>query len=633
MWLSLFRKRKEWLKWTLWLVIVGLSAGMVLLFVSPPTGVSGRVTSGNVAVVAGIPISAVEFRRHYGQLYDFYRQTYKLDEQDPEIIKQLGLGQQVLNQLIREYAIWLEAQEMGISVTPEEIAERITRLPAFQDNGKFMKERYHRVLEINNFTPHQFESGIRREVARLKLSNLLGDGMITTPEEVEQEFSKRNQKVKVCYVVFDPAALFPPEEKEADIREFFQKNKGNYKIDEQRKVKYVESNIDPDEVQISEEQILAHMDKLLEREQINARHILIEISPERDEEAARRVAEEVLERLRKGATFSQMARIYSEDTATADKGGELGFFGRGRMTPEFEKVAFSLAPGQISEPVQTPYGFHVIQLVKRQGRESLRPIAESQARQEEVKRRSRRLANKIFSGLESPDQTLEQVADQYHLSVTESAYFQLGDPLPGLSVRSDFNQQIFALGKGEVAEPYLTGTRYLVAQLTDITPARPAQLKEVRDRVLKDLKTRQGVERAEKSASGFSTAVREGSSFATVAKRYSAEVTTTDFFKHGENIDETLLFSPTIHAQILEMSKDDTSRPVKVAGKYAVFQVVDKSELDLDQLEKDKTLIYRELSQQKASRFFTPFVQNVLDKLRKASQIIINQEMVDQITG
>ena len=161
-----------------------------------------------VAKIAGQTISAAQFRRHYQQVYEYYNKLYNLNKQDPAIIRQLGLGQQALNQMVNQYAIAEEARRRGLSVTNEELVEAISRFPVFQENGRFIgSERYRQILQYSGMTTEEFENSMRRDILTEKFRNVITDGVRATEAEVRRDFEETNLTVKVDYVVFDPGDI------------------------------------------------------------------------------------------------------------------------------------------------------------------------------------------------------------------------------------------------------------------------------------------------------------------------------------------------------------------------------------------------------------------------------------------
>ena len=402
--LHLFRSKKNSLKWILWVVIMALGAGMVLLFVDPPSGPSGAFGQ-DLATVCERTISIAEFQRNYRQMLQQYEEQFNLSKQDPNLLKQLRLGEQALNQLISDYAVSCEAERLGLSATDQEISRKIVTYPVFQDaaSGQFIGvERYQQILQANNLTTSEFEDGIRRQILHGKLVHLLTDGIEPGPEAVKREYADRNLESKVRYVFFDKDDVRDEDIEQEELREFFEANSSQYTIPEQRKIKYLSVPLDADRVEVSPAMLEARMSEIPESLQIRASHILFRVPPEGDFTEARRKARRVLAEIRKGADFAEMARLHSEDESAA-AGGDLEFFGSGQMVPEFEKAAFALAEGGVSDPVKTPFGIHLIKAtsVPASVEESQRQVAEFQLRREEMEKAAEGRARSLLAELKA----------------------------------------------------------------------------------------------------------------------------------------------------------------------------------------------------------------------------------------
>lgn len=632
MWLDLFRRQKSVLKYFLWFVIITLSAGMLLLFVSTPTGVRSGLGSREVASVDGQPISVAEYRQQYDQMLRIYRQIYK--QQDSKFFKKMGLGQMALKQLISSYAILTEADRLGITVTPEEIYNQILSYPAFKQGGKFVgKERYQQILTANNMTPQQFEQDIRNELLRQKLQAILTDGIRPTSDEIRQKFLDQNQQAKVRYVAFNRTALPSPQVPDKDLKAYFDQHKAQYKSQEKRKVKYVMVTVKPTDVSVTPQEIQQSMPHGQKPEMIRASQILIAPKKGETTEAARKRAEGILTQLRAGSDFAQTAKKYSDDASSRDKGGDLGFFGKGKLPAAVEEVAFSLHKGEISQLVQAPDGFHILKLtdIQRTGQEA---AVEQQLRQEKADREARNRANRVDHDLKTGS-TLEQVAQKYQLKVQETPLFGLGDTLPQLPVRSDFNQTVFSLQKGALTDPYVIRNGELViAQLDEIKAPEQLQFADVRDQVIKDYRKDKAEETARKSAFDFYDALKDGkASFEKMAAQKHLKVSTTKFFKKGANVDNILKFSPKVQDEAFSLPEGGVSSPVVVADNYVVIQVVDRTPFDEEKFKKEKDSISQQLAMQKRNQFFTSYVQNLVNRLQKEDRIQINQQLLDSVEG
>ena len=633
--LPFFREKRRGLKWILWLVIIGLGIGMLGLFVDTP-GTRSGVSSVHAAEVADYVITSGEFRRHYIQLVDAYRRVYKLDRQDPAILKQLRLGQQALDQLVAEYATFHEASQMGISVTSDEIVRFITKTPVFQENGNFIGvDRYRAILRANNWAPQEFEESIRRQLAQEKLRRILTDGIFPTPGEIRREFLQRNQEVKLSYVIFDPESLAPGDVQDEDIKAYFDDRMENYRVGERRRIRYVSVSVDAENVNVSEEQIRDRLERVTDTDQVRVSHILVSVASPDDEPLARSKAQGLLQQLRSGADFAQLARQNSDDPVSAASGGDLGFFGRNKMMPEFEKAAFALKPGELSDLVVTPFGYHIIRGTFNPGQydgDARRPIAEYEARREEADNQAKDLAAKISAALaDNPD--MAKAASTHGLQVQESDYFELGGFISGLSVQNDFNQDVFELEENQSLEPYKTADSHVVAQLMEIQPAHMPPFEEIREKVLSDYRSTQGDESARENAFAMHKAIRDGREFQGLAQEEKLPIMTTPFFKRGANIDENLRFSPQVHDHAFRLNTGEAAPPILVTGKYILFQVAEKTELDTEQFAREKGQLEKELTEKKRADYFNAYVETTLERLREEDAITINQEMVDAVTG
>ncbi len=634
--LAFLRRKQKGLKWILWIVIFALAAGMVLLFVRTPGDVSsGGLSKAEIAQVGDRPISALEFRKQYRRLYEMYRQVYKLDQQDPAIIKQLGLGQQALNQLIGEYALTSQAQKLGIEATPDEVRQEIMRMPAFQNKGTFVGTNlYQQILEQNNMTVGEFEESMRRDIIRQKLMHVLTDGIVVTPDELRQEFQNRNIEAKVRYVAIDKEAAKPTAVDQQELEKYYAAHKENYRTGERRRVSYMFVPADPMAVKVSREAVEARMNSINPEEQVRAAHILIRTAQGQDDAEARKKAEAVLARIKAGEDFAKVAKEVSEDTGSAQNGGDLGFFGHGQMAPEFEAAAFALQPGQTSDLVKSVFGYHIIRVLEKTTTkpESQRPMVEFELRQLEANRRARDQSYKILNEARNK-KPLAEVAKEYKLTLITSDFFGLGDPVPGMIVRNDFNQRVFGLKKGELMQPYQGSGGYYVTQVTDIRPPEIPPFEQVQSRVENDYKASRAEQLAQQKATDFLN-VAKGGDFEAAAKKADLKVTTTNYFKKGSNIDETLRFSPELHDRVFsKMAEGETTGPIEVAGKYVVVQLIDRSDVDPAKFDQEKAQLEKELTDQKRGQFFATYVRNLVDELRKNNQIVVNQQLLDEVTS
>src|SRR5262245_46786379 len=371
--LDRMRRHKSWLKWSLGLVVLAFVIFYIPDFLRNP-GASVAATD-TVASINGHQIRAEEFRRTYQAQMQAYQSAYG-GRMNQQLLRQLGIDQQILQQMVDERAAVTEAERLDIRVSDEEVRARILAIPAFLENGAFIGEqRYRQLLNMQNppMSTTEFESSIRRSLAVDKLRQSLTEWMAVADAEVEQEYRRRNEKVKLAVVSF-PTDSFKPDVTATDeeVATHFESNKESFRIPEKRKIRYLlvdlealraKTAITPADV---ERAYNDNIDQYRAPEQIRASHILLKTEG-KDDAAVKARAEGLLKDAKAGSDFAELAKKNSEDEGTAAKGGDLDFFERGRMVPEFDSAAFALKVGDISDLVKTQYGYHIIKLTDKKG--------------------------------------------------------------------------------------------------------------------------------------------------------------------------------------------------------------------------------------------------------------------------
>ena len=245
--LDRMRRHKNWLKWSLAIVVVAFVWLYIPSFMDNPAG------AGNTDVVAtvdGRDITVARFRRAYSQQMQAYRNAYGAN-MDDRMLRQLGVEQRIVQGMIEEELALAEAERLSIRASNEEVRTRIMSLPAFQQNGQFVGDQQYRlILQSANppFRPSEFEDQVRRGIVMEKLQAALTAWLTVSDEEVDKEFRRRNEKVKLAVVSF-PADKFREglTATDGEIAAHFEANKATYRIPEKRKVRYLTMQYsDPD---------------------------------------------------------------------------------------------------------------------------------------------------------------------------------------------------------------------------------------------------------------------------------------------------------------------------------------------------------------------------------------------------
>src|SRR5262249_29553150 len=371
--LDRMRRHKAWLQWSLVVVVLAF----IVFYIPDFLGLRGSgadATSGDtIASVEGRAITSGEFRRTYQAQLQAYRSAYGSNMSE-QLLKQLGIEQQILQQMVDEQASMAEAERLGIQVSDDEVRQRIFAIPAFQENGHFIgDQRYQQLLRMQRppLSPSDFESGIRRSLLVEKLRDSLTDWLTISDKDLEQEFRRRNDKVKLAVISF-PADKFRSQATATDqeIAAHFESHKNDFKIPEKRKIRYLLIDTDAMRARVVvpradvERAYNDNIEQYSTPEQVRASHILLKTEG-KDDAAVKAKAEDILKQARAGADFGELAKKYSEDEGSAKNGGDLDYFTRGKKVPEFESVAFTLQPGQISDLVKSPFGYHIIKVTDK----------------------------------------------------------------------------------------------------------------------------------------------------------------------------------------------------------------------------------------------------------------------------
>src|SRR3954470_1416739 len=526
--LDRMRRHRDWLKWSLGLVCVAF----VLFYIPDFLRGNGAdaAASDPVARINGHDIKADEFRRSYQAQIQAYRAAYG-GQMNDQLLKQLGIEQQILQQMVDERAALAEAERLGVKVSDEEVAQRIYAIPAFQENGAFIGvARYQQLLSSQRppLTASEFEDSVRRSLLVDKLRAAVTDWLAVSDKELEQEYRRRNDKVKLAVVSF-LADSFRPDVKvsDADVASYFEAHKAEFKIPEKRKVKYALIDVEAMRAKITvsaqdiERAYNNGIDQYTTPEQVRASHILLKTEG-KDDAAVKAKAEEVLKQAKGGADFAELAKKYSEDDSNAKNGGDLDYFGRGRMVSEFDEAVFAMQPGQISDLVKTQYGYHIIKLVDRKA-STTKPLSEvrqqinDQMAFERAQAQAADLAQKLESQIKKPAD-LDTVAKANGLAVQETGFFARDEPVLGVGAAPEMTARAFEMNKGEVSGAIRTGRGFVFETLTDKQDPHDAKLEEVKERVRDEVTRQRAREMAKQKAAALAAKVKNAPDFEKAAK-------------------------------------------------------------------------------------------------------------------
>ena len=634
--LDRMRRHKGWLKWSLALVVLTF----VLLYIPQLTNTTGAARGEVLAEVEGEEITVGDFQSRYQAQLQAYRNAYgsQLSEQ---LLRQLGIEQQILQQLVDEQAMVAEARRQGISVSDVEVRERILAIPAFQENGRFIGEaRYRQMLQFNNppLTTQQFEDNLRRAVMVEKLRNAVTGWMSVSDAEVAEEFRRRNEKVKLDVVPLTADAFRNQVTvSDADVAAHFEKSKETYRVGEKRKIRYALVDVDKvrQSVVVPETEIEAFYKQNNAQystpEQARASHILFKTEG-KDEAAVKTQAEEVLKRAKAGEDFAALAKQYSEDDSNNTTGGDLNYFGRGAMVPEFEQAAFAMKPGDISDLVKTPFGFHIIKLVEHRPA-ATKPLAEVRAEIEDqlkwqkAQQQAEQNAKAIEAQMKTPAD-LDRVAKERGLHVQDTGLFLRDEPIDGLGPSPEVSAQAFQLAEGAVSPVVRVARGWVFATVTGKNDPYIPQLAEVRDKVRDDLVRDRAAEVAKAKAAEIATMLKGASDFSAAAQKAGLEIKTTELIARGAAVPE-IGVSAEIDKVAFTLPVNGVSDPISTPQATVIVRVVEKEAVTDAQITEGRDQLREEMANQRRDKFFSGFMVKAKEKLK----IEIRQDVMARVVG
>ena len=636
--LDRMRRHKGWLKWSLGLVVFAFIAFYIPSFLGDPAVGVGVLPGEVIAEVEGREVTAGQFLQLYNSQVQAYRTAYGGAMTD-DLLRQLGIDQQILQQMIDEQATLTEADRQGIAVSDEELAQQIFSIPGLQQDGRFVgEEQYELILrsQVPPLTKAAFEENLRRSLLIGKLRAALTDWMTVSDTEVELEFTRQNEKVKLQVVALT-ADRFRDEVTvtDAEVAAYFDEAQEDYRVDEQRTVKLL--LLDRDEAQSTMTVLPADLQRYYNGniaqyqtpEEIRASHILLNTEGQ-DEATVRAQAEDLLAQLEAGADFATLATTHSEDPGTAVNGGDLDYFGRGRMVPEFEAAAFALDVGETSGIVQTQYGFHIIRLVDKQPAttqsfDDVRPQIEDLLKRQRADQQIAARAAAFAARIEGPAD-LETVASEAGLTVAETDFFGRNDPVPSLGVAPQVAAEAFQLDDNQVSAPITSPRGPVFVTVTDTREPYIPMLDNVRDSVREDLIQTRATELSRERATAIAATLRSAPDFAAAATAQGFQATDTELIARGAPLPD-IGVSPEVDGAVFDLMAGDVSEPIATDNATVIARVVERDDVTPDELLQGKDAFRDQLLGERRNRFFTAYIA----KAKERMSIELRQDVITRV--
>jgi peptidyl-prolyl cis-trans isomerase D len=625
--LSLMRKHAG-----TWMIKIILGA-IVVVFVFWGVGSYTSRRSGRVASVNGAVITLDEYRVSYRNLIEQVRQSFG-NNLNEELIEMLQIRKRALDQLIDRSLMQQAAEKFKLTVSNEELSESIRNIGAFQTAGVFDSRRYINTLNSNKLTPETFEVQQRDALIIDKLQAFVAGNIKVTDLEAEQWYIWNNTEVDIDYVILEPQRYKDIEPTDEEIRVYFDEHKDTYKTDPQIKVRYLHFKPEDyaDKVTVSEDDIQdyyeSNPEKFKSPKTVEARHILIKLDPganAEEVENARKRIETVLDMAKEGQDFAELAKKYSEGP-TKTQGGKLGAFRREAMVKPFADKAFSMKAGEISEPVRTRFGWHIIK-VEKVNPEKTSTLSEAHGDiLNNLKANfSKNLAydeaeaayDESFEGRD-----LDIIAEDRNLKILTTELFSQKNPPEEIKNGARFTSFAFSLPTNEISGVQDFGDGYYLIEVIEQVPAQISELETVAAKVKEDLVKEKQDAKARDEADTLLTELKDGQPFAAVCAKFKLAPKKTGFFKRSDSIP-TIGFERDIARTAFGLSENDKLPEEVIKGQkgYFVISFRERQKPSLEGFEKEKTEIKERLRQQKTAKTFDAW----LTQLKNESQITIEE--------
>jgi peptidyl-prolyl cis-trans isomerase D len=525
-------------------------------------GVNSYFSGGGpdyAAKVNGEKVSLGTFQNAYQNENARMRQMF--GGQMPEGLNTVSLvGNQAMNAVITQEVMRQATVDNNFAVSDEDVAKGLFSVEAFNVDGRFDKERYQLQLQSMGLSPAEFEEQYRVDLVMQQLQNSVLATGFSLPDEESRIRQLREQQRNLSYISLDVAKTAETiEVSEADISTHYDDNINLYNNPEKVTIEYIELNIDDlkSDIEVTEEDIRSYYDQnktqWVAPEQRDASHILLSLDSDASDSEAEKVqtqAQELIDRINAGEAFEDLAKEFSEDSGSAENGGSLGEFGEGVMVPEFEEAAFAMTEGEISAPVRSDFGVHIIRLNKIIGErgkafEEVKDEVENLYRTETAENRYFEVSEQLQNAAYENSDSLEPAADETGLEVKTSDWI---DSATTDGIGS--NRQVLAaalsddvLNSGLNSETVELGEYHsVVLRTVEHEPPAPKPLEEVTDDIRTAIQTERATEQLGDLADQIVEQLQGGGDAAAIAAENDATFSDTVAVARSSNeVDRALI--------------------------------------------------------------------------------------------
>ena len=630
--LKAMRKHFKFLAPALWIVIAVFIIAIFAVWGGGEQLGRGAGPS-TVASVGGKKISKDLYFQTLRDKLEALKEQYK--DLNRNLIQQLNIPQQVLEEIIQQNLLLQAARAMGIQASDDEIRDRIKTM--FQRDGKFIGfEEYKRILNWNRLSTDQFEESLRKEIIMNKLLKVITAGIVVTPEEVWKSYKNNNESAKIEYAVIETDKMeIKKEPEESEVREYFDKNKENYKIPERREGNLVFLNTDglKKEVKILKSEIekyyKANLSQFQEPERVRVSRIYLPYE-NKQKELALAEAKSILEKIRKGEDFAALAKTNSKDKKAIEN-GDWGLYEWKTLSSQEQKEIERLSEGETSDILELDDGVSILKVTEKKP-SFTKPLEEVKDKVQSIlqDQKAREMAEQRISDLEKDarkEKTLGAAAKKDGFQIKTTGLLKEGDTFEDVDSSGMISNTLFQLKEKQISSPIFTYRGVGIVELEKVEAPRLANFDEVEDKVKVELAGLRKKEAALEKMKNVSVELKT-TALEKLAEKYKLEYKTGEEHKRGQYLS-IIGENSKVDELAFSLPPNEGSEPIEFKDGYALIKVLSRKEVSREEFEKNKEKEKENLLEAERNKF----LHSYLLKLRKERGVKIRYDLFLKINS
>lgn len=543
-------------------------------------------------------------------------------------------------QMVERQVLMQVAQQLGVNVSDNDVRDFLHQGQLGDiifPNGNYIgDEAYANFVATRlNMSVGQFEDEIKTQIAIQRLEAMITAPVTVNEQTVRAAYMKQNLKIKFDYAVISADSLRNQiNPSDSQLEAWFKQNAARYAhaVPEQRSISYFAFTTNdlpggvpqPTQQQI-EQYYNDHKSQYMQPEEVDSRHILISVpsnATPQQVSAAQAKAESILKQLKSGAKFAEMAKKYSDDPGSKDKGGELGFVQRGTMVPTFDNAIFTQPIGALNI-VKSQFGFHIVQVEARhpahqQALNEVLPEIQATLIQQQTSAAESQYAQKLSS--EAQKDGMAKTAAAHHLQLVTTQPLARQGTIAALPDSSQLLTKAFSTKPGDPPQAATTGEGYAIFQVKNIVAAHAPTFAEWKDHVLSDYRDQHLPGLLNTKTKELADKAQSMNDLAKAAKAVGAKVETSDLVTSSDQVPDIGQLGQ-VAPQLFKLNVGNISGPIDTASAGVVAKVVDKQQPTPAEMAKNIDQTRDTMLAQQRDQAFNVFVSNMMDKYRQAGLI------------